>query len=267
MGFLDHTTNSIVIDAVLTERGRELLARNDSSFKIDAFSVGDDEIDYSNITKYGIRIGKEKIEKNTPIFEAQTNENLALKHNNISLLSSNIKVLYIPKLHVYSPDNVASGESIVFNFNSSVPTPQTIKILSTLPSEAGQTEINPNLADNLFFVRMNSQILSLYNSTGDAKLNRLIDEDENFVSTYQKSAEHIPGTGLTGNYNFALTNRYMLTIDVGLVTNMNNSFFSKFGTLQTNGNQITGTINTYIEVLGKNSRANLIIPVTINLQN
>ena len=33
MGFLNHSTNNIIIDAVLTEKGRELLSRNSLSTK------------------------------------------------------------------------------------------------------------------------------------------------------------------------------------------------------------------------------------------
>ena len=61
MGFLDHTTNNIVIDAVLTERGRELLSQNNGSFQVTSFAFGDDEVDYSNVVKYGRQMGKEKI--------------------------------------------------------------------------------------------------------------------------------------------------------------------------------------------------------------
>ena len=61
MGFLNHATNNIIIDAVLTERGRELLANE--SFDVTSFAFGDDEVDYSILTKYGISIGKEKIQK------------------------------------------------------------------------------------------------------------------------------------------------------------------------------------------------------------
>ena len=44
MGYLDNT--SITVDAILTKRGRELLSRNDGSFKITQFALSDDEIDY-----------------------------------------------------------------------------------------------------------------------------------------------------------------------------------------------------------------------------
>ena len=39
--------NTVTIDAVLTAKGRELLARNDGSFRITQFSLADDEIDYT----------------------------------------------------------------------------------------------------------------------------------------------------------------------------------------------------------------------------
>jgi hypothetical protein len=45
MAYLNNT--SVVIDAILTKKGRELLARNDGSFQITQFSLADDEIDYS----------------------------------------------------------------------------------------------------------------------------------------------------------------------------------------------------------------------------
>ena len=72
MGFLDHSTNNIIVDAVLTDTGREFLAANRGDFKIAYFSLSDDEVDYTIIERFGRSVGKEKIIKNTPIFEAQT---------------------------------------------------------------------------------------------------------------------------------------------------------------------------------------------------
>jgi hypothetical protein len=45
MGYLDNS--SIIVDAILTKKGRELLARQDGSFKITQFALSDDEIDYT----------------------------------------------------------------------------------------------------------------------------------------------------------------------------------------------------------------------------
>ena len=50
MAYLDNT--SVVIDAILTKKGRELLARNDGSFQITQFSLADDEVDYSLYNPY-----------------------------------------------------------------------------------------------------------------------------------------------------------------------------------------------------------------------
>ena len=44
MGYLDNT--STTVDAILTKKGRELLARGGDEFKITKFALGDDEIDY-----------------------------------------------------------------------------------------------------------------------------------------------------------------------------------------------------------------------------
>lgn len=41
------SSTSVVVDAILTKKGRELLARNDGSFQITQFSLSDDEVDYT----------------------------------------------------------------------------------------------------------------------------------------------------------------------------------------------------------------------------
>lgn len=45
MAFLNN--EYVTVDAVLTTKGRELLAKNDGSFRITQFSLADDEIDYT----------------------------------------------------------------------------------------------------------------------------------------------------------------------------------------------------------------------------
>ena len=73
MGYLDNT--SITVDAILTKRGRELLSRNDGSFQITQFALGDDEIDYSLFNENhpnGTQFSTEAIE-NMPLIEAIPN--------------------------------------------------------------------------------------------------------------------------------------------------------------------------------------------------
>ena len=66
MGFLDNTTNNIILDAVLTDVGRRILAEGRGSFSVFKFALGDDDVNYSLVSKFGRTTGKEKIEKNTP---------------------------------------------------------------------------------------------------------------------------------------------------------------------------------------------------------
>lgn len=271
MGFLDHTTNNIVIDAVLTERGRELLARNDGSFRIDAFAFGDDEVDYSNIVKYGISIGKEKIEKNTPIFEAQTNENHALKYNNITLSNSTTRILYIPIITPYEgisvSNNIISPVELAVNTSNATVRNKTISVLSTIPSIAGQDSIDSNLADLRFEVKMNSLLLSLY-SSNNTPVSNYIDLDENLVSTYRVTTSNTDvssATSLTAPNDYALKNRQLLSLNVGIANNINKTTFQKFGQLITNGQTVTGTIDTFVEIIGLGSGSRLLVPVKIRL--
>ena len=70
MGYLDNT--SITVDAILTKRGRELLARGDGSFNITQFALADDEIDYTLFNENhpnGSQYYGEAIE-NLPLLEA-----------------------------------------------------------------------------------------------------------------------------------------------------------------------------------------------------
>ena len=50
MGYLNNQV--ITVDAILTKKGRELLAKNDGSFRITQFALADDEIDYTSIQSY-----------------------------------------------------------------------------------------------------------------------------------------------------------------------------------------------------------------------
>jgi len=80
MGYLD---NSIVtVDAILTKKGRELLARGDGSFKITQFALADDEIDYTLYNPShpsGSAFYGEAVE-NMPLLEAFPDETQIMKY-------------------------------------------------------------------------------------------------------------------------------------------------------------------------------------------
>ena len=85
MGYLDNT--SITVDAILTKRGRELLARGDGSFNITQFALADDEIDYTLHNEShpnGSQYFGEAIE-NMPLLEAIPDENNIMIHKLVTL--------------------------------------------------------------------------------------------------------------------------------------------------------------------------------------
>jgi len=255
MGFLDHTTNNVIIDAVLTERGRELLSKNDGSFVITNFSFGDDEVDYSNIVKYGLQMGKEKIEKNTPIFEAQTNENLALKYNNISLNNNTLRILFIPYLKKHG---TLATTPIELSFSDSTKFYKEFQVLSTLSNSSGQSAIDSNLRDDRFEMKINNLILKRYNDSG-TEVADYLDLDENNIATYRMTSTLANANTFEG---FALDGRYLLTAQIGLsftTPTIGLTTFERFGKIA-NGSYV---IDTQIELVGMSSGSRMIIPVKI----
>jgi hypothetical protein len=85
MGYLNKAT--VTVDAILTKKGRELLARGRSAFNITQFAVADDEVDYGlydvahplGTEFYGAAI------ENMPIVEAVPDETQNLRYKLVTL--------------------------------------------------------------------------------------------------------------------------------------------------------------------------------------
>lgn len=118
MGYLDNT--SITVDAILTNKGRELLAAGGTAFNITQFALGDDEVDYTlwnpNDTR-GTAFYGDVIE-NMPVTEAIPDQTKALKYRLLTLPGNNAQ--YLPKISV-SPETLGtqSGNGSTLTFNAS----------------------------------------------------------------------------------------------------------------------------------------------------
>ena len=118
MGYLDNS--SVTIDAILTLKGRELLAKGGNAFQITQFALGDDEIDYSlwnpdhplGTQYYGTII------ENMPITEAIPDETQALKYKLITLPKqvTNIPIITVGNTSVTL---AAPGDSSIIAPNTS----------------------------------------------------------------------------------------------------------------------------------------------------
>jgi hypothetical protein len=162
MGFLQQDTNNIILDAALTDIGRQLLARNDGSFSIIKFAPGDDEVDYTIIQKFGRTAGKQKIEKNTPVFEALTNGAYALKNRCISL--SNPNLIRLPSLSLAGGLGVDSTSNTV---SIGTTTNKTRQLTVQQSIGGGETTIDVELRDQAFILEMDNKFLQILSRAAD----------------------------------------------------------------------------------------------------
>lgn len=118
MGYLDNS--SITVDAILTKKGRELLAKGRDSFKITQFALADDEIDYNlwnpahplGSAYYGIII------ENMPLVEALPDESQVMKYKLVTLPR---KTARIPVIQVGQSSIILTSPG-----QNSVITPSTV---------------------------------------------------------------------------------------------------------------------------------------------
>jgi len=108
MGYLNNQV--VTIDAILTTKGRELLARNDGSFRITQFALADDEIDYtlynpnhpSGSAYYGQAI------ESLPLLEAFPEETQIMKYKLATLPRGTSKM---PTLAAVASIDLSQGQS------------------------------------------------------------------------------------------------------------------------------------------------------------
>jgi hypothetical protein len=122
MGYLNNAV--VTVDAILTNKGRELLARGDGSFRITQFALSDDEIDYtlynpthpSGSAFYGQAI------ENLPLLEAfpETTQNLRYKLVTLPRGTAKMPVLDVG----YTSITLKQGASLAI-------TPQTLNYLGS----------------------------------------------------------------------------------------------------------------------------------------
>ena len=120
MGYLNNT--SVVVDAILTDKGRQLLAQNDGSFQITQFSLSDDEVDYTLYNPNhpsGSAFYGEAIE-NMPIIQAFPEANEIMRY----------KLITLPRGTAKLPVITVGYNTIILKQGSSLSlTPQTLNYL------------------------------------------------------------------------------------------------------------------------------------------
>jgi hypothetical protein len=176
MAILNNTT--VTVDAILTKKGRELLARNDGSFQITQFALADDEIDYTLYNPShpsGSAFYGEAIEA-MPMIEAFPDEAQIMRYKLVTLPRGTSK---LPVISLgYNTISLRQGASLTI-------TPQTLNYIgSTSTFEAnGYTA---TIAD--------IRLLSSFSGTGTTSTNSVSDLN---TTTGTKLSKSELGTSFT----------------------------------------------------------------------
>lgn len=199
MGYLDNTI--VTVDAILTKKGRELLARGDGSFNITQFALADDEVDYtlynpshpSGSVYYGQAI------ENMPVLEAFPDETQIMKYKLATLPRGTSK---LPVLNIgYSAISIKQGASIAI-------TPQTLNYLGAT-NTFETSGYNATIAD----VRLLSTFEGVGINTDEAaRLNRTTTVGTNVSKTVIGSTINLTATAV--NTLFGSRTQLQTTITV-----------------------------------------------------
>lgn len=226
MGFIDNSTSGLLLDAVLTDLGRQFLARNDGSFSIVKFALSDEEVDYTIIRKYGRTVGMEKIEKNTPIFEALTNPTYAQKYRLVTV--SNPNLIRLPSLSL-TGEGLNSTATVLSMNRTGAGNQRRISLTQTISNE---NSIDVELRDQAFIIKMNNLFLQIPNSSPE-----IVDKDS--VATYL----------VTRDATSTATGGSILTLDLA-VKSLTDAQFTIYGNVSNKS-----VITTVVTVTGVSSGA------------
>ena len=190
MGYLDNS--SITVDAILTKRGRELLARNDGSFRITQFALGDDEIDYTLFNENhpnGSQFSGEAIE-NMPLIEAIPNGANSMNSKLITLSRGAQAIPFITTSYPLTGISINQGGSATIS-------PTTFNLSGN----------NLQGSEEYIFTILDSRLRQSFTSTGGTTTVTTADLNEfNTIATSESVRGTVVNlTATTGNELFSAT--------------------------------------------------------------
>jgi hypothetical protein len=145
MGYLDKST--ITVDAILTNRGRELLSQGTGTgnFQITKFAIADDEVDYGlyntahplGSNYYGAII------ENMPVLEATPDETQIMRYKLVTVSGEDLTQfgnVVIPQIQIQGTTIPSNGTVTMYFSPTSGTTNITIRPTTTYTSNASETE-------------------------------------------------------------------------------------------------------------------------------
>ena len=159
MGYLDNT--SITVDAILTKKGRELLAQGRNRFQITQFALADDEVDYDlwnpahplGKNYYGVAI------ESMPVTEAVPDETQVMKY----------KLITLPKGQLYLPVVGSSDSSVSIG---PAQTTKTVTVATSL-SDGSVTTPRPDLNKSYTGTILDSTFVTFEGTTTNTSFSQI----------------------------------------------------------------------------------------------
>ena len=195
MAFLNNS-GDIILDAVLTDLGRQRLSKGDGSFKIAKFALGDDEIDYTQYVSATGTAYQDLDILQTPVLEAITDNISSMKSQLVTY--SRTDLLYLPSTALNVDNSTGFNTSSIGTFVALVNPEQDFKSGqkdgTVYGFTNGSTSAN-NLNNGNFFAR-----------TAGAR-DRLITINQGLDTTQVSFTEDLPVEMTETDYFIYLDNR------------------------------------------------------------
>jgi len=289
MGFLDNS-GDIILDAVLTDAGRERLARGDGSFNITKFALGDDEINYAIYNKnhasgsayYDLEILQ------TPVLEAFTNNTSMMKSKLITISRTNI--LYLPVILRNSgvgvqkntlnniitilvdktsldDDNLATNNFIdgyIMSKNATNPIILDQGIQSNEIGNGDDVALDADLIETQFIIEVDNRLGKIWDPKGAAQATPSFIDDDNIASYYFTVSTNPTFVGSYDSEEVVAGPRgNRLSFLVGPTLDLQGStyLFTQLGTTSTLGGVDIYQIDTNIRISGATSGYRIDVPV------
>lgn len=232
MGYNDNSTD-FYIDAVLTDHGRQLLARNDGSFSVTRFRFGDDEIDYRNWNELTGSDNKDQKILDTPTLEAFSNETIALRNPLITIRNASLQFL---------PDMVANPSAVSLKDRTDT-TGGGVDVTVSQQTTQAQAVIPAELVDFNYLVQVDNDLLYVPNEVPVS------------IQPFGTARYIIPAA--PGRSTAANGSQCVFTLRV---QTLSTSIFDVLAGVTASRPR---TINTVVRVEGQQSGLNVQIPVSI----
>jgi hypothetical protein len=292
MGIL-RNDGDIILDMVLTDAGRQRLAKGDGSFRIVKFALSDSEIDYRNYNLNDSR-GSAYFDINilsTPCFQAFTNNTAAMKYKLVSYARNDL--LYLPVIKLSTTLGPGGGTYNSAGYYIVTANDETIKSLgigtgivdgqtaetaqrSPITFEQGldttelsaRVQIPNDLKETQYFVKIDSRLGEIITPRGTAKQAEVsfIDDD--------KYAMYIFSVGTPGDFIRDITNvdgnsaiagprgtMFQFSIRANISLGTSDYLFNKIGSSITISAVNYKYIDTYVMIEGGTTGFSIELPI------